>query len=100
MGARGSSLGCRIILLPKSAIRNLFSPLLHIAECYCLSKRRQRVALRHELMRQVAFESSLDDGLAHSRPVHLLGVIEFVATRHAAGVEMSDVLDIVSNGAD
>src|SRR5262245_38114480 len=52
-----------------------------------LAQRRQWIARWHELVREVALKSRVDDGRAHRAPVHFLRVVELVAAGHAAGVE-------------
>ena len=53
---------------------------------YGLAQRGQRIARRHELVREIAGESGADDRAADGAPVHFLRVVELVASGHAAGV--------------
>ena len=64
---------------------------LHVAERDSLSQRRQRIARRHELVREISGESGIRDRAADRAPVQFLRVVELVASRHAAGVVVRDV---------
>ena len=65
-----------------------------------LAQRGQRIARRHELVREEALEAGLDDRAADRRPLQLLRVVELVPARHAAGVIVRDVLVMLADGAD
>src|SRR5215468_9588916 len=92
--------------LPASqwAMRNdflLFQPAskLNITQKRRLAQRSQRVALRHELVRDVALKAQVGDRLHHRPPIQLLRVVNLVASGHSAGVEVRDVLNVLADGA-
>ena len=72
-----------------------------VADGHALLERGDDIGtLGDELLRDVAFEAGLDDGLHHGRIMNLLGVVDLVAAGHAAGVVMSEVLVMFLNGGD
>src|SRR5438445_11273504 len=60
-------------------------------DLHALLQRGQRVPRRHEFMRHEAGEARIRDGSCNRVVIQLLCVIQLVTTRHAAGMEMSDV---------
>src|SRR5262245_62238716 len=73
---------------------------LDVAERDRFPQRRDRIARGDELVRQVAAEAEVDDRAAHGLPVDLLRVVQLVAVWDAAGMKVSDVADVVADGAD
>src|ERR1022692_4690061 len=73
---------------------------LHRAERDGLLQGCHGILERDELVGEIAFELQVRDGLRDGAPVELLRVVELVASGHAAGVEVADVLDVVADGAD
>src|SRR5205809_5523221 len=65
--------------------------LLDRTDLHALLQRGQRVPRRHEFMRHEAGEAGIRDGSRNRVVVQLLRVIQLVATRHPAGMEVSDV---------
>ena len=65
------------------------------------AQRLQRVGpLGDELLGHEALVAGLDDGLHDGRVVDLLRLVDLVAARHAAGVEVGDVLDVLLDRGD
>src|ERR1035441_9090308 len=62
---------------------------LNVANRYRGAKTGQWIVYRHKLVRDIAIEAGVGDGLHYALPLNFLSVIEFMATRHAAGVKMA-----------
>src|SRR4051812_27453003 len=77
-----------------------FSVMLDVADLERLLHGGERIALRHELLGDVAREPEVGDRFHHAAVVQLLRVIDLVASRHTAGVVMRDVLEVVPDRAD
>src|SRR5262249_45276614 len=78
----------------------LLGTMLNITDLECLLERRERIAPRHELLRDPTSESRVGDRLHDAPVVQLLRVIDFGATRNAAGMVVRDVLRIRANRRD
>src|SRR5690242_16173284 len=70
------------------------------AHVHGLPQCREGVPRRNELVGDVPAEAQVRDGSGDAAPVQLLTVVQLVAARHAAGVEVTDPLRVVANGAD
>ena len=55
---------------------------------------------RDEFLGHVAFESGVDDGFHDGRIIELLGVVDFMASWHAAGVVVGEEWVIAFDGGD
>src|SRR5439155_1349944 len=71
-----------------------------IAEVSGLAQRSQRIARGHEFVGHVAAEIRGGDAAHNAVPLDFLGAVELVAAGYAAGVEVSDPVDVFLNGAD
>ena len=74
--------------------------MLNVAEVGGLAQRGERVACGHELVGDVAAEIGGGDAAHDSIPLHFLGAVELVTAGHAAGVEVTDPVNVLLNGAD
>ena len=74
--------------------------LLHVTEKHGFFQTRQRVPLRDELLRYVAFEAGIDNGFHHRRIVDLLRLVDLVPTGVTARMVVPNVLMILANGPD
>src|SRR5262245_66438874 len=77
----------------------LCSPQLNITQQYRLAQRSQRVALRHEFVRDVTLKIQICDRLRDRPPVQFLRVVNLVASGVAAGVEVRAVLTVLADGS-
>src|ERR1041384_2871744 len=73
---------------------------LYSARAHGLPQSRQRVPRRNELVGDVPGEPQIRDGCGDAAPVQLLTVVQLVAARHAAGMEVTDPLRVVADRAD
>src|SRR6267378_3327697 len=73
---------------------------LHVAGLEGLGERRERITGGDELVRDVAGEPGVGDGARDGAPVQLLRVVELVAPRHASGVEVRDMTDVLPDRPD
>ena len=73
---------------------------LHGAKLNGFRKRSHRIARGNKFMREISFKVQVGDRFCHRAPLQFLRVVQFVTPRHAAGVEVPDVLDVVADGAD
>src|SRR5690349_8388178 len=87
-GSMGSSLD--------SAMTASDTALLDRTELHGLAERGQRVPRGHELVRHEAGEAGVGNRLSDGAVVQLLRVIQLMATRYAAGVEVPDMLGVLA----
>jgi len=73
---------------------------LDVAEVDGLAEGSERVAGGDEFMGDVAAEVRSGDAAHNAVPLDFLGAVEFVAAGHAAGVKVSDPIDIFLDSAD
>src|SRR5690242_6101779 len=71
-----------------------------VAEVSGLAQRSQRIARGDEFMGHVAAEIRSGDSAHDAVPLDFLSAVELVAAGNAAGVEVSDPVDVFLNGAD
>jgi len=86
-GARFSGAGVRVATL-------------NVHDFDGLIQRLNSIPARTQLIfvRDVTGEAQFGDGLRHKMVVQLLGAVDLMPARHAAGVEMRDPLEIVADG--
>ena len=82
-GVRGGGSVCEIALIS------------NIAQVGGVPQRNQRIACGHELVRHVTLEARVGDGSHHCVPLNFLRAIQFVAAGNAAGMKMTDPLDVL-----
>src|ERR1700694_4136677 len=73
---------------------------LDVAEVGGLAEGSERVAGGDEFVGDVAAEVCSGDASHNAYPLDFLGVVEFAAAGHAAGVEVGDPIDIFLDGTD
>src|ERR1039457_663959 len=73
---------------------------LHVAQSRRFFQRLHRIARGHEFMRKISRETGIHDGFRHRPPLQLLRAVQLMPAGYAAGVEVSDVLDVLPDGAD
>ena len=72
---------------------------LYITDAYALPERGKCIrTLRHEFLRDIAFEAGVQNRLHYTRVIQLLRVINLVSSRHAAGVVVIEVLRVLLDG--
>ena len=71
--------------------------ILNIAEVNCLAQRGQRVLAGNKFMRDKPGEPGGHDTAHHTGPIDLLCIVEFMPAWDAAGMEVTQPLDIVPN---
>ena len=74
------------------SMKSLTASALHVTERHGFAQRGERIAHRDELVGEVARKPVSAIAVADGPPVQLLGVVQLVAARDAAGVEMRDVV--------
>src|SRR5215510_14382638 len=70
------------------------------ADLHALPQRGQRVLGWYKLMSDVPGEPAIRDGAGHGVVLELLRIVDLMAARHAARVEMADVLGVLPDRAD
>src|SRR5213079_443134 len=96
--ARGAAIAAAAMTRARRAVS--FMRILYVAQGDRFPQRRQRIARRDELVREVARETGADDRAAHRRPVHLLRPVQLVTPGHAARVVVADVLVLIRDRVD
>lgn len=67
---------------------------LHVADFVRLFQSHERIALRHELLPHIAVIVRLRDSPRGGQVVQLLILIQFMPSRHASSVDMTDLVDM------
>lgn len=76
------------------------APISDVAEVDGLPQRSERVASGDEFVSDVALVVGSGDAAHDPIPLDFLSPVEFMAMRNAAGMEVSDPVDIFLNGGD
>src|SRR5690348_4480552 len=78
-----------------AAATSAITSTLRIADLERLIQRLARILRIVILVRQPSRVARLDDGLGYGAIIQLLGAVDLMPPRHAAGVKMAEPLDVV-----
>ena len=100
LAATGQYLRVHDDTLAAASALSLRRAALDDAEFDSLTQRRHGVPLRNELVGEIAREVQVSNGLRDRLVVELLGIVDLVAARIPASVEVADVVDVVTDHAN